>query len=68
MITAEEFVKSNISCSDRPDFERKCELVIKFARLHTEAALKEASDFAITCGDEELADNILEIYPLENIK
>ena len=42
MITAEEFVKSNISCSDRPDFERKCELVIKFAKLHVEAALKEA--------------------------
>ena len=65
MITAEKFVKSNISCSDRPDFERKCELVIKFAKLHVEAALKEASE---QIGDYGERDLILEAYPLENIK
>ena len=69
MITAEEFVRSNISCSDRPDFERKCELVIKFAKLHVEAALKEAK---WRCDDvtnsEGLGVYVENSYPLENIK
>ena len=83
MITAEEFVKNNISCSDRPDFERKCELVIKFAKLHVTKALKKASEKVILLIDNEsIGDDydcedgfiqidklkILNAYPLENIK
>ena len=74
MITAEEFVKSNISCSDRPDFERKCELVIKFAKLHVEAALKAASEKyweTATQGSNSIQgyhNDILNAYPLEIIK
>ena len=57
------------------------EAMIEFAKLHVEAALKEASEKAKTfdiynesCGDVECKvtfikkDSILNAYPLENIK
>ena len=45
-MTAEEFVKSRFQNSDRADFESNKRNVIEFAKLHVEAALKEASENA----------------------
>ena len=81
--TAEEFLKDKTQFGTygnmykREDVSKK---MIEFARLHVEAALKEASEKAET--DYELGnpydansryeivdkDSILNAYPLENIK
>lgn len=57
------------------DYEEISGLMIKFARIHVEAALKEASENAetkwvkFTKDDYEIdKDSILNAYPLENIK
>ena len=75
--TAEEFMEShNMSSSDN----RK-KILIEFAKLHVEAALKEASE-KVTCSEETQydeydnavliakidKDSILNAYPLSNIR
>ena len=48
------------------------ECMIEFAKLHVEAALKEASEKSIKkegqITDRKLSESILNSYPLENIK
>lgn len=50
------------------------ELMVEFAKIHVEAALKEASEKALVYADEggysEYVDekSILDSYPLDNIK
>lgn len=67
--TAKEFILNNSGC-------RKV-MMIEFAKLHVEMALKEASEKAelkyrindISCNDKILDKNsILNAYPLTNIK
>jgi hypothetical protein len=70
--TAEEFIEKNIpsTCIVLPEW------LIEFAKLHVEAALKEASkkiyfrdsDGFILNTSEESKNIILNSYPLENIK
>ena len=73
VISAEQFVKENITSSDKFDFKNKVELVKKFANLHREAILKEVckkvecsvySDF----GYEIDKSSILNAYPEKFIK
>ena len=45
-----------------PDAKQSVEIMIEFAKLHVEAALKNASESVCTL------DSILNSYPLENIK
>lgn len=69
MPTAEEFLKSK-NYFDSDEYE---DLIIEFAKLHVEAALKSASEKATYSGfnfasieiDE---DSILNAYPLDWIK
>ena len=74
MITASEFL-------DKGNFNNTTDMMIEFAKLHVEAALKEASEnFKMKIKDDvhELHMNddwmevdknsILNAYPLENIK
>ena len=73
MITAYDKLKANFYNGsfieiNSGDSELIQEIMKEFAKLHAEEALKEASSLAIDYGDEELADNILEIYPFNNIK
>jgi hypothetical protein len=42
--------------------------MIEFAKLHVEAALKEANEKAIMTGYVDSGQTILNAYPLENIK
>ena len=78
--TAEEFINENggfLKYSSAQEFVECQSLMIEFAKLHVQAALKEASEGVIVnytddyaCkGDRELdSDYILNAYPLENIK
>ena len=83
MKTAEEFLRnSSVTSSDRHDFLSKQELMIEFAKMHVQEALKQASENAtVTPIDhEEISEgsfrpiwgvddeSILNAYPLENIK
>lgn len=43
-------------------------ILVEYARLHCKAQAEEIVSFLIDSGEEELADMILNIYPLENIK
>lgn len=75
MITAHELfykmLKENDECTS-------VDMMIEFAKLHVEAALKEAaynldSEYCYAYSSErnkhdELYDSILKSYPLENIK
>ena len=69
--TAEEFAKNNHPMKTYPvDWD----IMIKFAKLHVTAALKEASEKALVYADEggysEYVDekSILDSYSLDNIK
>ena len=47
MKTAEEFLRnSSVTSSDRYDFLSKQELMIEFAKMHVQEALKQASEKA----------------------
>ena len=67
--TAEEFLKGRPWKSGTNLQERIHESMIEFAKLHVEAALKEAKnslkDGYVTPQDEQ---DILNAYPLTNIK
>ena len=80
MKTAEEFLRnSSVTSSDRYDFLSKQELMIEFAKMHVQEALRLASVEAEV--EHELSnpydpnseyqivnkDSILNAYPLENI-
>ena len=67
-LSKERFAELHVSGRINDTEQNYPEMMIEFAKLHVAKALSEASDFAIACGDEELVDNILEIYPLKNIK
>ena len=70
--TAEEFLKNfnekegNIDKLYYDSYVKKS--MIEFARLHVEAALKEANEKAIMTGYVDSGQTILNAYPLENIK
>ena len=76
MKTAEEFLRnSSVTSSDRHDFLSKQELMIGFAKMHVEEALKQALENIPCLGSstdiasyEEVEKAILNCYPLENIK
>ena len=74
-LTAEEFLRnSSVTSSDRYDFLSKQELMIAFAKMHVQEALKQAFDSIPCLGSstdiasyEEVEEAILNAYPLENI-
>ena len=85
MKTAEEFLRnSSVTSSDRHDFLSKQELMIEFAKMHVQEALKQASEKADAdftyLGDDlkeigaeyievyTVKDSILNAYPLDLIK
>ena len=83
MKTAEEFLRnSSVTSSDRHDFLSKQELMIEFAKMHVQEALKQASEkaFVTPIDHEEISEgsfrpiwgvddeSILNAYSLENIK
>ena len=75
MRTAEDFINTNINVSEYPlTMDKAVLLMIEFAKLHVEAALKVASekakiDKSVTFGWEKVdRPSILKSYPLENIK
>ena len=85
MKTAEEFLRnSSVTSSDRYDFLSKQELMIAFAKMHVQEALKQASEKADAdftyLGDDlkeigaeyievyTIKDSILNAYPLDLIK
>ena len=65
--TAEEFLDANTSGII---YEIKCkELMIEFAQMHVQAALKKADNYAkMYNSTENIKDSILNAYPLTNIK
>ena len=72
--TAKEFIDMNSQNGSLIDLEK---IMIEFAKLHVEMALKEASENAelkyrindISCNDKILdKKSILNAYPLTNIK
>ena len=74
-MTAEEFLRnSSVTSSDRYDFLSKQELMIEFAKMHVQEALKQALENSPTGSStdipsyEDMEDAILNSYPLENIK
>ena len=75
MKTAEEFLRnSSVTSSDRHDFLSKQELMIEFAKMHVEEALKQALESIPCLGSstdiasyEEVEEAVLNSYPLENI-
>jgi hypothetical protein len=80
--TAEEFFKEKYGVSDRIATSNATLLAIEFAKMHVEAALKEASNKALledegryVLGDEDWHEDlvvdkksILNAYPLTNVK
>jgi hypothetical protein len=72
--TAEEFLKQQDCIRNVEDFFNDVQPIdlIKFAKLHVEAALKEAekemSKFVDVNEIEEYKPQILKVYPLTNIK
>ena len=75
-MTAEEFLRnSSVTSSDSYDFLSKQELMIEFAKMHVQEALKQALENIPCLGSstdiasyEEVEKAILNCYPLENIK
>ena len=82
-LTAEEFLRnSSVTSSDSYDFLSKQELMIEFAKMHVQEALKQASEkaFVTPIDHEEISEgsfrpiwgvddeSILNAYSLENIK
>lgn len=77
ILTAEEFMLDTLESMDQQEVERA---MIEFAKMHVEAALKEASekscikantqqgDFMFIDDFEVNKESILNAYPLENIK
>ena len=72
--TAKDFYYKHTTTGNDPG-KNTLNLMIQFAKLHVEAALKEASENAeqkwikFTENDYEIdKDSILNAYPLENIK
>jgi len=78
MITAEKFLHKKFIIIQNDELNKKIiDSMIEFAKLHTEAALKSASEKASTSYSEEPLlgevyninkESILNAYPLENIK
>ena len=76
MKTAEEFLRnSSVTSSDRYDFLSKQELMIEFAKMHVQEALKQALESIPCLGSstdtasyEEVEEAVLNSYSLENIK
>lgn len=75
--TAAEYVQLNFDSIDEFDFESNRRNLIEFARIHVEAALKEASEKAeLEYSHTEYGDDIMKVdkesilnaYPLTNIK
>jgi hypothetical protein len=63
--TAEEFYDKKDINGLPMSFNEK---MIEFAKLHVEAALKEANEKAIMTGYVDSGQTILNAYPLKNIK
>ena len=74
MITAEEYIMENTDIITMAGNKQKVsKAMIEFAKMHVEAALKEASEKAewkgYTLAAVEICNySILDAYPLENIK
>ena len=76
MKTAEEFLRnSSVTSSDRYDFLSKQELMIEFAKMHVQEALKQALENIPCLGSstdipsiEEVEKAVLNAYPLDLIK
>ena len=76
MITAEKFLHKKFIIIQNDDLNKKViDAMIKFAKLHVEAALKEALEDIPCLGSssdiatyEEVENAVLNAYPLENIK
>ena len=69
--TAEEFLKQfELGNTGKIDIEDSKEAIIEFAKLHVEAALKEAEIEGQTNwgNSKKMKDAILNAYPLTNIK
>ena len=77
--TAEEIMQKHLDPHDclrlSKCYEMTLEAMIEFAKLHVEAALKEALESIPCLGSssdiatyEEVEDAVLNSYPLENIK
>jgi len=69
--TAEEFVKNNITSSDKFDFNSKVELVKKFAKLHLEAqakAIYEKAKINVVPTDEEGWEFVPEVITYKDIE
>jgi hypothetical protein len=69
--TAEEFYNLNPETIEDIGKGRTAHtkrIMIEFAKLHVEAALKEANEKAIMTGYVDSGQTILNAYPLENIK
>lgn len=75
--TAEEFLNQRDCINSTEDFFNDVQPIdlIEFAKLHVEAALKEALESIPCLGSstdiatyEEVRDAVLNAYPLENIK
>ena len=70
--TAEEFLKEyELGNTGKIDTEDAKEAIIEFAKLHVEAALKEAAEtnYPSTKSNFELVNSkILNSYPLDKIK
>lgn len=71
MITAEELINSNWNGKGKGYTVKQ--LMIEFAKMHVQAALKEASELGTTYLDDSWnyvvrEESILNAYPLHNIK
>jgi hypothetical protein len=70
--TAEELILRNLTVyNNQISVENSVKLMIEFAKLHVQAALKEASINAKHLGTSEDSideQSILNAYPLDNIK
>jgi hypothetical protein len=73
--TAKEFIENYIKENNQDSNLDWEEVLIEFAKLHVEAALKEALDSIPCLGSssdiatyEEVEKEVLNCYPIENIK
>ena len=63
--TAEEFLKQfELGNTGKIDIEDSKEAIIEFAKLHVQLALREAAIY----NSEEDSEEVLNVYPLTNIK
>ena len=66
MITAKDFW--NNACRT-DELKSPADIIIEFTKMHVEMAKKEANEKAKNCHIDELINNeVLNTYPLENIK